>query len=197
MPCVFHPISDTRQIPAICSFHENIARNNIQLLAQWPINCRTMVNTARSLPETKQLCRCDVSMALQAFVGPWPIFSVLTLYTDGRTPWTGYQPVASPLPTHRKTQAYMPRVRFEPTIPVVRASEDSSCPRRRPLSHTALICCSANYVFTLSSFFQPVLSFFPFQSRLSLWRTPSISKQACQYQAQDHPGFHVTGLRAG
>jgi hypothetical protein len=31
-------------------------------------------------------------------------FSFLILYTVGRTPWTGDQPVARPLPTHRTTQ---------------------------------------------------------------------------------------------
>jgi hypothetical protein len=31
-------------------------------------------------------------------------YSVLSLYTIGRTPWTGDQPVARPLPTHRTTQ---------------------------------------------------------------------------------------------
>jgi hypothetical protein len=31
-------------------------------------------------------------------------FSFLILYTFGRTPWTGDQPVARPLPTHRTTQ---------------------------------------------------------------------------------------------
>jgi hypothetical protein len=51
-------------------------------------------------------------------------FSFLILYTVGRTPWTGDQPVASSLPTHRTTQTQnkrrqtsMPRVGFEPTIP--------------------------------------------------------------------------------
>jgi hypothetical protein len=33
--------------------------------------------------------------------GPWPLFQFLNLYTVGRTPWTGDQPVARPLPTHR------------------------------------------------------------------------------------------------
>jgi hypothetical protein len=37
-------------------------------------------------------------MAAQPFVGS---FSLLFLYTIGRTPWTGDQPVARPLPTHR------------------------------------------------------------------------------------------------
>jgi hypothetical protein len=31
-------------------------------------------------------------------------FSFLTFYRDDRTPWTGDQPVARPLPTHRTTQ---------------------------------------------------------------------------------------------
>jgi hypothetical protein len=52
-------------------------------------------------------------------------FRFLILYTVGRTPWTGDQPVARPLPTHRttqtrniRTQTSIRRVRFEPTIPV-------------------------------------------------------------------------------
>jgi hypothetical protein len=52
-------------------------------------------------------------------------FSFLNFYTVGRTLWTGDQPVARPLPTHRKTQTQnkrtetsMPRVAFEATIPV-------------------------------------------------------------------------------
>jgi hypothetical protein len=51
-------------------------------------------------------------------------YSTLDLYTFGRTPWTGDQPVARSLPTHRttqsqneRTQACMPRMGFEPTIP--------------------------------------------------------------------------------
>jgi hypothetical protein len=51
--------------------------------------------------------------------------SFLIIYTDGRTPWTGDQPVARPLPTHKttqtqnkRTQTSVPWVEFEPTIPV-------------------------------------------------------------------------------
>jgi hypothetical protein len=62
-------------------------------------------------------------MALQPFVGP-RFFSFLIVYTVGRTPWTGDQPVAKPLPRHRttqtqnkRTQTSMPRVGFEPTTP--------------------------------------------------------------------------------
>jgi hypothetical protein len=50
-------------------------------------------------------------MALQPFVGPWLLFQFLNLYTVGRTPWTGDQPVARPLPTQNKrTHISMPRV---------------------------------------------------------------------------------------
>jgi hypothetical protein len=52
-------------------------------------------------------------------------FSFLILYTVGSSPWTGDQPVARPLRTHRttqtqnkRTQTSMRRVGFEPTTPV-------------------------------------------------------------------------------
>jgi hypothetical protein len=64
-------------------------------------------------------------VALQPF-GPLPFFGSLILYTVDRTPWTGDQPVARPLPTHRTaqtenklTQTSMPRVGFEHAIPVL------------------------------------------------------------------------------
>jgi hypothetical protein len=57
-------------------------------------------------------------------------FSFLTLRTVGRTPWTGDQPVARPLPTHRttqilnnRTQTFMSRVGFEPTIPAFKRAK--------------------------------------------------------------------------
>jgi hypothetical protein len=46
-----------------------------------------------------------LSMALQSFLLDLGcFFSFLIFYTVGRTPWTGDQPVARPLPTHRTTQ---------------------------------------------------------------------------------------------
>jgi hypothetical protein len=53
-------------------------------------------------------------------------FSVtFIIYTVGRTPWKGDQPVARPLPAHRtaqtqnkRTQTSIPQVGFEPTIPM-------------------------------------------------------------------------------
>jgi hypothetical protein len=37
-------------------------------------------------------------------LGPGPFFSFLILNTVGRTPWTGDQPIARPLPTYRTAQ---------------------------------------------------------------------------------------------
>jgi hypothetical protein len=47
------------------------------------------------------------SMVLQPFVWPCPLLQVRNhFYTDGRTPWTGDQPVARPLPpTKEKANA--------------------------------------------------------------------------------------------
>jgi hypothetical protein len=44
-----------------------------------------------------------LSPCLYSYFGSWPLFSLLILYTVGRTSWTGDQPVARPLPTHRTT----------------------------------------------------------------------------------------------
>jgi hypothetical protein len=79
------------------------------------------------------------TMALQPFVGRWPLFNFLILYRVGRTPWTGDQPVARPLPTHRTTQTQKKAQNTDIHVlsgirthdPSVRASEGSSCLRLR------------------------------------------------------------------
>jgi hypothetical protein len=55
----------------------------------------------------------------------WLLFQFLNLYTFCRTPCTGDEPVARPLPAHRttqtqnkRTQIIMPHMGSEPTIPV-------------------------------------------------------------------------------
>jgi hypothetical protein len=68
-------------------------------------------------------------------------FSFLIPYTVGRTPWTGDQPVARLLPTHRttqkrnkRTQTSIPWVGFEHTIPAFERAKRvyalSNCDRR-------------------------------------------------------------------
>jgi hypothetical protein len=75
------------------------------------------------------------SMALQPFVGLWPLLQFRYLfYTDGRTPWTSDQLVARPLPTHRTTKTQKNAhtdINASNTIRThdhrVRENEDSSC----------------------------------------------------------------------
>jgi hypothetical protein len=65
-------------------------------------------------------------MDLQPFVGLWPHLQFRNLfYKLDRTLWTGDQPVARSLPTHRatqtqnkQTQTFTPRVGFELMISV-------------------------------------------------------------------------------
>jgi hypothetical protein len=64
--------------------------------------------------------------------------SFVILYTVGRTPWTGDQPVARPLPTHRTTQIQNKGIHRHPCLelvrthdPRVRVGEDGSCLRPR------------------------------------------------------------------
>jgi hypothetical protein len=66
-----------------------------------------------------------LSLAVQALCWTSAVFSFLIFYTVGRTPWTGDQPVARPLPAqigqHKqniRTQPSVPQMGFEPTIPV-------------------------------------------------------------------------------
>jgi hypothetical protein len=79
-----------------------------------------------------------LSMAVQSFLlDLGRFFSFLILYTVGRTPWTGDQPVARPLPTHRTTQIEQTHRDIHAFSgirnhdPSVRASEESSCLRKR------------------------------------------------------------------
>jgi hypothetical protein len=69
------------------------------------------------------------------------IFSFLILHTVGRTPWTGDQPVARPLPTHG-INAHNTHIHALSGIrthdPSVRAREDSSCLRPRMIGTTTL-----------------------------------------------------------
>jgi hypothetical protein len=81
------------------------------------------------MPTTSNNLPADANSLIQFiflhFVGPWPIFQFSNLFTIGRTPWTGDQSDTRPLPAHRtretqnnSTQASMPQVGFEHTIPV-------------------------------------------------------------------------------
>jgi hypothetical protein len=81
-------------------------------------------------------------MALQPSVGPCQLFQFLDrIYTVGRTPWTGDQPVVRPLLTQRATQTQKNAHTdihawsgIRTHDPSVRAGKDSSCFRRRGYS---------------------------------------------------------------
>jgi hypothetical protein len=71
-------------------------------------------------------------------LGPWLlIFSLMIIFTDGRTPWTSDQLVARPLPKHGTTQTHTPNIHVLCWIrthdPGFRASEDSAY--LRPLGY--------------------------------------------------------------
>jgi hypothetical protein len=77
-------------------------------------------------------CKIIVSLYLCLYspCGSWPLFQFLNLYTVGRTPWTGDQLVARPLPARRtiqtqnkRTQISVPLMGFEPPIPVFELSK--------------------------------------------------------------------------
>jgi hypothetical protein len=108
------------------------------------------------------------------FLSPWlysPLdlgrfFSLLILYSVGRTHWTGDQPISRPLPTHRttqtqnnRTQTSMSRVGFESTNPAFEYSsshrrrgrcDNRLCPRRM-LIHTLLILISTSKLWNRQS----------------------------------------------
>jgi hypothetical protein len=72
----------------------------------------------------------SIYLCLYISCGPWPLFQFLNLYTVGRTPWTGDQPVARQLPARRTTETQNKRIRtsmplmgFEPLIPVFERSK--------------------------------------------------------------------------
>jgi hypothetical protein len=71
------------------------------------------------------LCIMYVFIALQPFVGSWPLFQFLDPIHSRWDSLDGDQPVARPLPTHRTTQTQnkriqtsKPQVAFEPMTPV-------------------------------------------------------------------------------
>jgi hypothetical protein len=81
----------------------------------------------------------SICLYLYSFLlDPGRFFSFFIFYIVGKTPWTGDQPVARPLPAHRtvrrqtkRTQTTMPQVGFESTIPVFGRVKTVSCLRPR------------------------------------------------------------------
>jgi hypothetical protein len=55
-------------------------------------------------PRSPTVCKNDQETEKSALCSKVGARGEKSLYTDGRTPWTGDQAVARPLPTHRTTQ---------------------------------------------------------------------------------------------
>jgi hypothetical protein len=119
-------------------------------------------------PTYKKRLRCNIcnsvhvpysfihsSMALQPFVGPWPLLQFRNhFYTDGKTAWTSDQPMARPLLTYRTTQIQNKRTHtnihalsgIRTHDPSVRASEDkSSCLGLRGHCDRPMFCTIMKY----------------------------------------------------
>jgi hypothetical protein len=125
------------QIYLVCAAL-NVRRNLFGTTKYIPIQCNvqnmklimyTFLSSILLFPSSYLSVRPSVRLSIYLWVyspcGSWPPFQFLNLYTFGRTPWTGDQPVAKPLLAQRTTQTQiksrgtsMPRVGFEPMIPV-------------------------------------------------------------------------------
>jgi hypothetical protein len=97
-------------------------RNATVISSQWRnTRCPKRI-TVLALPASSFM---DASISLSLSLWLYSPFNLGRFFSlVGRTPWTGDQPVARPLHTHRTTQTQnestqisMPRVGFEPTIP--------------------------------------------------------------------------------
>jgi hypothetical protein len=73
----------------------------------------------------QHLIRISLSMPLQPFVGPWPLFQFLNPIHSRQDSLGGGSARRKALPAHRKTQTQnkrtptsIPRVGFKPTIPL-------------------------------------------------------------------------------
>jgi hypothetical protein len=70
----------------------------------------------------------SVSLSIYLSTYPYSPCGLVVAFSVERTPWTGDQHVARTMQKqNERTQTSMPRVGFEPTIPIFKASEDSSC----------------------------------------------------------------------
>jgi hypothetical protein len=108
-----------------------------------------------------------LSMALQVLLlDLGRFFNFLIIYTVGRTFWTGDQPVARPLPTHRtiqtqnkRTRTFMPWVGFELTIPAFGRAKTVHA-----LDRAATVI---GYFWRLRGQFLPILE--PYTYRIQFW----------------------------
>jgi hypothetical protein len=111
--------------------------------------------------------------------------SFFILFTIGRTPWTGDQPVAKPPPTHRTTQTRNKRTDIHTFSgirthdPCVRPSEESSC--LRPCGHCERLSPRMHYESNIKLNACPSLLYYLEDLVMFLDRTSTVT------------GYHNTG----
>jgi hypothetical protein len=123
----------TKQLPSVLypvisrAFdHREAANPYLPTLMQYfSLDCITKGSPAHLALSILSLSLSLYGLQLFGVFEPQSLFQLLNLYIVGRMPWKGDQPVARPLHTHGTTQsqnkciqASMPRVGFEPMIPV-------------------------------------------------------------------------------
>jgi hypothetical protein len=116
------PISNSSSICGlVCGIH-----GKVRLLPylQYALSCIDMAEM-RLFPTRLRKIFPSIYGSTALLLGLGRVYSFLIFFTVGRTPWTGDQPVARPLPVHRtaqtqnkRTQTSMSQVVFEPMIPV-------------------------------------------------------------------------------
>jgi hypothetical protein len=128
------------------------------------IKSRNMFYLSICLSVCLSVC-LSIYLWLYSPCGPWSLFQFLTLYTIGRTPLTGFQPVARPLSTHRttwtqnkRTQTSMPRVGFESTTPVFERAKTVRALGRAATEICSTTCKFTNVPKTLNMYFVKILS---------------------------------------
>jgi hypothetical protein len=134
------------------SVHGEIRREHPQIQA-YSVTA-ALTRSVRSLINYLPLKYPSVCLSIWILCYTLDIFiTFLILYSVGWTAWTGDQPVARHLPTHRTTQAQnkrtqtsMPLVEFEPTIPVFERAKTVYI-----LGSVILFCPSSTWVTICSS----------------------------------------------
>jgi hypothetical protein len=116
-----------------------------------------------------------ISLTLQSYLDLGRFFSFLILYALGMAPWTGDQPVARPLHTHR-INAYrnthaLSGIRTHDLS--IRASKDSSWFRLR--SHCDRFCvCIGSYVLKKQRADEVVLPLVPRLGQYGQWTSETV-----------------------
>jgi hypothetical protein len=116
-------------------------------VCQYPLVCEVgLIVTTLQMFSVFFLTENFICLWLYNPCGPWLLFQFINLYTVGRTPWRGDQPIARPLRAHRtiqthkkRTQTSVPREGFETTIPMFEREKTVHALDRSATENSAII----------------------------------------------------------